>query len=116
MRGTHNRELKHGRSPRATAWQLSPHPPCGKWWYGRDLLREGYSSRDDCAVKVLHTDLAKDDDFLKIFQAEARTVSQLEHPNIVLVFDFGVEGNTLFLVMPYSSNGTLAQRHPRPMS
>src|SRR5438477_504133 len=47
------------------------------------------------------------------FRREAQTVANLDHPNIVRVLEFGVEGDTLFLVMNYASNGSLRQRHPR---
>ena len=63
------------------------------------------------AVKVLHTQLAKDD--IETFRNEARTIARLEHPNIVRVLDFGLEGRTPYLVMSYAVNGTLRQRHPK---
>ena len=63
------------------------------------------------AIKVLHTELT-DGEFEK-FRTEARTIARLEHPYIVRVLDFGIEGNTPFLVMSYAPNGTLRQRHPR---
>ncbi len=63
------------------------------------------------AIKVLHTQLAIDD--IEQFRIEARTIALLEHPNIVRVFDFGVEDDTPFLAMSYAPNGTLAQRHPK---
>lgn len=63
------------------------------------------------AVKVLHTQLATED--VESFRAEARTVARLEHPNIVRVLEFGIEGTIPFLVMSYAPNGSLRQRHPR---
>ncbi len=63
------------------------------------------------AIKVLHTQLTTDD--METFRKEARTIAQLEHPHIVRVLDFGVEGKTPFLVMSYAANGTLRQRHPK---
>src|SRR6266436_1055680 len=62
------------------------------------------------AIKVLNAQLTKDD--MENFRNEARTIARLEHPHIVRVLDFGVEGNTPFLVMSYAANGTLRQRHP----
>jgi serine/threonine protein kinase len=47
------------------------------------------------------------------FRTEARTIARLTHPNIVRILEFGVEGNTPFLVMDYATGGTLVQRHPR---
>ncbi len=45
------------------------------------------------------------------FRLEARTIAYLEHPHIVQILDFGVEGKIPFLVMSYAPNGTLRQRH-----
>src|SRR5437868_7877245 len=61
------------------------------------------------AIKVLHTRLAPDD--LEGFRNEARTIARLEHPNIVRVLEFGIEGGIPFLVMSYAPNGNLRQRH-----
>ncbi len=63
------------------------------------------------AIKILHTQLTADD--VDTFRNEARTIAQLEHPHIVRVLDFGVEGKTPFLVMSYATNGTLRQCHPK---
>ncbi len=63
------------------------------------------------AIKLLHTNLARED--IESFRAEARTLVRLIHPNIIRVLDFGLEGNTPFLVMDYAPNGTMRQRHPR---
>lgn len=62
------------------------------------------------AIKVLHARLSSQDE--QKFRDEARTVARLVHPHIVRVLDFGVEGQTPFLVMDYASNGTLLHRHP----
>lgn len=62
------------------------------------------------AIKVLHARLSSQDE--QKFLDEARTVARLIHPHIVRVLDFGVEGQTPFLVMDYTSNGTLLHRHP----
>jgi serine/threonine protein kinase len=63
------------------------------------------------AIKVMHTQLTADD--IDTFRNEARTIAQFEHPHIVRVLDFGVEGKTPFLVMSYAANGTLRQRHTK---
>src|SRR5437763_9426386 len=61
------------------------------------------------AIKVLHTQLTSDD--VEQFRSESRMIARLEHPHIVRVLDFGVEGKVPFLVMGYAPNGTLRQRH-----
>ena len=63
------------------------------------------------AIKVLHTQLASDEE--DVFQQEARTIARLEHPHIVRVLDFDVHEGTPFLVMSYAANGTLRTRHAR---
>jgi len=51
------------------------------------------------------------------FVMEARTIAHLQHPNIVRVLDFGVQGEMPFLVMDYAPQdplqSTLRQRHPK---
>jgi serine/threonine protein kinase len=53
----------------------------------------------EVAVKVLSDTLAGDERFRERFEREARRVASLSHPNIVIVHDFGVDGDTLFIVM-----------------
>ncbi len=63
------------------------------------------------AIKLLKTNLAEGD--REDFRSEAITLVRLIHPHIVRILDFGLEGNTPFLVMDYAPNGTLRQRHQR---
>jgi eukaryotic-like serine/threonine-protein kinase len=52
------------------------------------------------AIKVLSRELAENEELLHRFTAEARTIAQLNHPNIVQVFDFGtLEDGRPFYVM-----------------
>jgi len=53
------------------------------------------------AVKVLRPSLTGDPTFLTRFRQEARNVANLNHPNIVTLFDFGQDGNTYYMVMEY---------------
>lgn len=63
------------------------------------------------AIKVIHEYLAAEDDqFLRRFHREAKAVASLRHPNIVQVFDFGVEGGTSYMVMEYLEGTTLETR------
>jgi serine/threonine protein kinase len=63
------------------------------------------------AIKVLNMHLMND--VLEKFLQEARIIALLEHPHIVRVLEFGVEGITPFLVMNYAKNGTLRQHYPK---
>ena len=53
------------------------------------------------AVKVLRGDLSSDDKFIRRFQREALSVSNLSHPNIVEVYDVGEEDGQHYIVMEY---------------
>src|SRR5438309_7257222 len=83
----------------------------GQGGFADVYLGEHVYLETQAAIKVLHTQLARED--IEQFRIEARTIARLEHPYIVRVLDFGVEGSTPFLVMSYAPNGTLRQRHPK---
>lgn len=51
------------------------------------------------AVKILRPSLTQDPSFLEKFQQEARSIANLSHPNIVLVYDVGSDGPTHYIVM-----------------
>ena len=48
--------------------------------------------------------------FRERFDREARTISQLDHPNICALYDVGQHDGTSFLVMQYLEGETLADR------
>ncbi|WP_419996632.1 protein kinase domain-containing protein [Streptomyces boninensis] len=57
------------------------------------------------AVKLLHTELGRDDSFRERFRREAQAVARLSHPNVVSVFDTGedtIDGAPVpYIVMEY---------------
>jgi serine/threonine protein kinase len=59
------------------------------------------------AVKVLLDHRAEDPQIVRRFEHEARVISGLEHSNIVPVYDFGRDGELLYLVMRYMRAGTV---------
>jgi WD40 repeat protein len=63
------------------------------------------------AIKVLHTQISQEE--MMHFQQEARLLASLKHPHIVRVYDFGIDGQTPYLVMDYAAHGTLRTRHSR---
>jgi serine/threonine protein kinase len=83
----------------------------GQGGFAEVYLGEHIYLDTQAAIKVLQTQLARED--MEQFRLEARTIARLEHPHIVRVLDFGVEGSTPFLVMSYAPNGTLRTRHPK---
>lgn len=71
------------------------------------------------AIKVIKTDLAEDPEFRRRFDTEARAVGNLQHPNIVTVYEFGEENGRPYLVMQYLDGTPLdkviAQRQNLPI-
>jgi serine/threonine-protein kinase len=61
------------------------------------------------ALKVLHTRLAQDREFVMRFQREAESAAGLQHPNIVAVFDRGEWQGTYYIAMQYVEGPTLKQ-------
>ena len=59
------------------------------------------------AVKILRGDLAGDEKFVRRFQREAIAASSLTHPNIVEMYDVGVDDGNYFIVMEYVDGITL---------
>ena len=59
------------------------------------------------AVKILRGDLANDEKFVRRFQREAIAASSLTHPNIVEMYDVGVDDGNYFIVMEYIDGITL---------
>jgi eukaryotic-like serine/threonine-protein kinase len=64
------------------------------------------------AIKILNPAIGDTEgfDFLGRFQAEARAVAALEHPNLLGIYDFGEVEGTVYLVMPYIDGGSLHDR------
>jgi serine/threonine-protein kinase len=61
------------------------------------------------ALKALHGEMASDHLIARRFEREAKVMSQLSHPNIVSVVDFGrTDGGLLYMVMEYVRGPTLA--------
>ena len=59
------------------------------------------------ALKVMHADLARDEEFVNRFIGEAKSVARLSHPNVVSVYDQGRDGSYLYLAMEYLPGRTL---------
>jgi serine/threonine-protein kinase len=53
------------------------------------------------AIKVLNAEMSLDPQTSQRFLQEARAMAALSHPNIVTLFDVGVEGETPYMVMEY---------------
>ena len=89
-------------------------------WVGRslagryeleDLLGQGgmsavYKATDPnlrrvVAVKMIHSHLSDNPEFVRRFEEEATAVAQLRHPNIIQVFDFNNDNGTYYMVLEF---------------
>src|SRR5919198_1441799 len=61
------------------------------------------------ALKVLFPEFARDPAFVQRFRREAQAAANLNHPNIVAVFDWGEEDGTYFIVMEYVEGRSLKE-------
>jgi serine/threonine-protein kinase len=83
----------------------------GKYVLERELARGGMARvclatlrgargfEKKLVVKQIRDELALDDEFVRRFVEEAKTTVALSHPNIVPVYELGVEQGTYFLAM-----------------
>ncbi len=61
------------------------------------------------AVKILRDEFTTDEEFIKRFEGEAQAAARLTHPNIVSIYDVGVEGNLYYIVMELIQGKTLKE-------
>ena len=61
------------------------------------------------AVKILRDEITTDDEFIKRFEVEAQSAARLTHPNIVSIYDVGVDGNLYYIVMELIQGKTLKE-------
>ncbi|MFT4597486.1 MAG: beta-lactam-binding protein with PASTA domain/predicted Ser/Thr protein kinase [Paracrocinitomix sp.] len=90
----------------------------GRYELHRRLARGGmadvFLARDQLlgrpvAVKVLFPEYATDPKFVERFRREAQAAANLNHPNIVSIYDWGEELGTYYIVMEYVEGQSLAQ-------
>ena len=78
----------------------------------RGGMAEVYLARDllldrPVAVKILFPEFAADRSFVERFRREARSAANLNHPNIVSIYDWAEQEGTYFIVMEYVEGRTL---------
>lgn len=63
------------------------------------------------ALKVLHQNMSTDEAGVRRFYREARSASRLKHPNVVNIYDFGIdaEANTPFIAMEFLEGRSLRE-------
>ena len=79
----------------------------------RGGMADVYLARDQLldrpvAVKVLFAQYASDPAFVERFRREAQAAANLNHPNVVSVYDWGEESGTYYIVMEYVDGRSLA--------
>ncbi len=82
---------------------------------GAGGMGEVYRARDarlgrEVAIKVLPGSFSRDPERLKRFEQEARAAGQLNHPNILIVHEFGVHDGAPYVVSELLEGETLRQR------
>lgn len=82
---------------------------------GSGSLGEVYRARDrrlhrDVAIKVLPEAFGGDPDRPRRFDYEARAITGLHHPNILVLYDIGSHDHQPFMVMELLTGETLARR------
>lgn len=61
------------------------------------------------AVKVLRDEFTTDQEFIKRFETEAQSAARLTHPNIVSIYDVGIDNGIYYIVMELIQGKTLKE-------
>ncbi len=77
---------------------------------GAGAMGEVYKARDpvlgrEVAIKTIAAGGGSDDSLRKRFEREAQSAAALEHDNIITVYDFGQEGELLYMAMEQIADG-----------
>lgn len=83
----------------------------GQGGFSEVYLGEHIYLKTQAAIKILTLPLEQEE--RAHFLSEARIIAHLEHPHIVRVLDYGLEGNIPYLVLSYAPHGSLRQRYPK---
>src|SRR4051795_1968019 len=90
----------------------------GRYEIQREIARGGmaevYLARDQSlnrpvALKALFPEFAREPSFVERFRREAQAAANLNHPNIVSIYDWGQESGTYFIVMEYVEGRSLRE-------
>src|SRR6516165_10249981 len=116
------REAGHPRPPRAPYVRLQAGMKLAHYHIlaplGAGGMGEVYRARDarlerDVAIKVLPARLAGTAEALARFQREAKALAAVSHPNLVALYDIGMDQGISFAVMEFLAGETLLQRLAR---
>lgn len=79
----------------------------GQGGMARVYLARQQSMNRQVALKVLPRQFMSDDTYLQRFEREVKIVSQLEHRNIIPVYDYGTYDGQPYIVMRYMPSGSV---------
>jgi len=84
-------------------------------WLGAGGMGDVYRARDarlgrDVAIKVIAEAFVSDPRRLQRFTEEARAAGQLNHPNVLAVYDVGVDAGAPYIVSEFLTGESLAAR------
>ena len=99
--------------PVATGTRVGPYEIVG--WLGAGGMGEVYRARDprlgrEVAIKLIPETFAKDANRLHRFEQEARAAGQLNHPNILTVYDVGTHEGAPYIVSELLEGESLRSR------
>jgi hypothetical protein len=82
---------------------------------GRGGMADVWSARDETlgrmvAIKTIARNLSSESDPVTMFEREAKTIAQLDHPNILPIFSFGKFEGKLYIAMRFVAGGSLEDK------
>jgi len=99
--------------PIAVGTKIGPYEVVG--WLGAGGMGEVYRARDprlgrEVAIKLIHESFATDANRVRRFEQEARAAGQLNHPNILAVYDVGLHDGAPYIVSELLEGESLRSR------
>jgi serine/threonine protein kinase len=88
----------------------------GRGGMGTVWLAEHALIQKRVAVKVLHAHLARERRLVSRFLSEARTLTLIQHPNVVALYDLALREGRPYLVMEYLEGESLASFAQGPLA
>ena len=95
----------HRRSPSSGSGATAFSSPLGIGGMSSVFRAVHAETNHEVALKVLTRSLAKNATLLQRFLREARSAETLEHPNIVAIYDRGIDSGRHYLVLEYVAGG-----------